>query len=240
MINIIPAIDLIDGKCVRLTKGDYNTQKVYNENPTEVAKYFEGFGFKRLHLVDLDGAKAGRIINNKVLENIASKTSLLVDFGGGIKTETDLNIVFECGAQMVTLGSLAVKNKELVDQWLARYGADKIIVGADSKDQKISISGWLEDSTIDLFFFIDNYLHSGYKHFLCTDISKDGMMQGSAIGLYKEIVQRFPHCKLIASGGVSSVAEIEELNDANVDAVVIGKAFYEGLIKPEELKKFIN
>jgi phosphoribosylformimino-5-aminoimidazole carboxamide ribotide isomerase len=236
MIELIPAIDIIDGKCVRLSKGDYDTKKVYNENPLEVALEFEAHGIKRLHVVDLDGAKAGKIINHKVLEAIAGKTSLVVDFGGGLKTTNDLRIAFECGAQMVTGGSIAVKNPTEFESWIELYGAGKIILGSDAKDRKIAVSGWLETSELDLFNFLEGYIAKGITKTICTDISKDGMLQGPSTDLYKEILQHFPDLFLIASGGVSSLKDIEELQEAGVPAVIFGKAIYEGRISMKELE----
>jgi phosphoribosylformimino-5-aminoimidazole carboxamide ribotide isomerase len=238
-IELIPAIDIIDGKCVRLTKGDYTTQQTYNENPLEVAREFEANGINRLHLVDLDGAKKGHIVNYKVLEIIATKTRLTIDFGGGLKTSADLNIAFECGAQMVTGGSIAVKNPSEFEEWIHTFGPEKIILGSDAKDNKVAVSGWQENSNIDLFEFMDNYTKKGITQTICTDISKDGMLQGPAIELYSQILQQFPDLYLIASGGVSSISDIEKLHEANVPAVIFGKAFYEGKIKLKELKPFL-
>jgi phosphoribosylformimino-5-aminoimidazole carboxamide ribotide isomerase len=240
MIELIPAIDIIDGKCVRLSKGDYDTKKVYNENPLEVALEFEAHGIKRLHVVDLDGAKAGKIINHKVLEAIAGKTSLVVDFGGGLKTTNDLRIAFECGAQMVTGGSIAVKNPTEFESWIELYGAGKIILGSDAKDRKIAVSGWLETSELDLFNFLEGYIAKGITKTICTDISKDGMLQGPSTDLYKEILQHFPDLFLIASGGVSSLKDIEELQKAGVPAVIFGKAIYEGRISMKELERHLR
>lgn len=240
MIELIPAIDIIDGKCVRLSKGDYDTKKVYNENPLEVALEFEAHGIKRLHVVDLDGAKAGKIINHKVLEAIAGKTSLVVDFGGGLKTTSDLRIAFECGAQMVTGGSIAVKNPTEFESWIELYGAGKIILGSDAKDRKIAVSGWLETSELDLFNFLKGYIAKGITKTICTDISKDGMLQGPSSDLYKEILQHFPDLFLIASGGVSSLKDIEELQEAGVPAVIFGKAIYEGRISMKELERHLR
>lgn len=239
-IELIPAIDLIKGKCVRLSKGDYSTQKTYNENPLEVAQAFEAHGITRLHLVDLDGAKAGHIVNYKVLETIASKTNLTIDFGGGLKTTGDLRIAFECGAQMVTGGSIAVKNPEEFSGWIAQYGADKIILGSDVNNRKIAVSGWLETSAIDLFEFLQDYIAKGITKTICTDISKDGMLQGPSLSLYKEILDQFPELYLIASGGVSSMNDIEQLQQAGVPAVIFGKAIYEGRITLKELEKIVN
>lgn len=238
-MRIIPAIDIIDGKCVRLTKGDYSTQKTYNENPTEVAKQFEASGIEFLHLVDLDGAKSNQIINYRVLEEIASKTSLKIDFGGGIKSDKDIEIAFNSGASQVTGGSIAVKNPELFKEWLLNYGADKIILGADVNNKKIAISGWQEDSGVDLLPFISGYVELGLSTVICTDIAKDGMLEGSSVELYEEILSNFNHLKLIASGGVTSIQELELLSMKGLDGAIIGKAIYEGKIKLKELELFI-
>jgi len=239
-IELIPAIDIIDGKCVRLSKGDYNTKKIYNENPLEVALEFEAHGITRLHLVDLDGAKAGHIVNHKVLETIAAKTNLIIDFGGGLKTTGDLKIAFNSGAQMITGGSIAVKNPDEFSAWIAQYGAEKIILGSDVKEKKIAVSGWLETSTLDLFDFLDGYINKGITKTICTDISKDGMLQGPAIELYKEILARFPNLYLVASGGVSSMKDIELLQEASIPAVIFGKAIYEGRITMKELEGIVG
>lgn len=239
MIEIIPAIDLIDGKCVRLSQGDYAQKTVYNENPLEVAKMFADAGIRRLHLVDLDGAKAQHIINHKVLEKITSGTDLIVDFGGGLKTDDDLRIAFECGASMITGGSIAVKNTDVFTSWITKFGAEKIILGADVKDEKISVGGWLETTKLELIPFIQNYLQKGISKVICTDISKDGMLQGPAIELYKKMFAALPRMYLIASGGVSSIEDIEKLHEANVPAVIIGKAIYEGKFKLIELNRFL-
>lgn len=240
MIEIIPAIDIIDGKCVRLSQGDYEQKKVYNENPLEVAKMFESVGIKRLHLVDLDGAKAKHIVNYKVLERIATNTTLTIDFGGGLKSDDDLRIAFECGAKMVTGGSVAVKYRETFLSWIAKFGSDRIILGADVKDKKIAVGGWLETTNLDLFPFVEKYKEEGINKIICTDISKDGMLAGPSIELYKEILQKFPDLYLIASGGVSSMNDIEQLQEANVPAVITGKAIYEGKIKLNELSSFLS
>ena len=237
-IEIIPAIDIIDGKCVRLTKGDYNTKKVYNENPLEVAREFEDHGIKRLHVVDLDGAKAGHILNYKTLEKIAGKTDLTIDFGGGLKTTDDLRIAFESGAKMVTGGSIAVKNPDEFTSWISKYGADKIILGADVKDKMIAVSGWMEETSEELIPFIRRYYEKGIEKIICTDISKDGMLQGPAIDLYKEMLETIPGLYLIASGGVSNIDDIEKLQDAGIPAVIFGKAIYEGKIKMKELERY--
>lgn len=238
MIEIIPAIDLIDGKCVRLSQGDYSQKKVYNEHPLEVAKMFADAGIKRLHLVDLDGAKAHHIVNHKVLQTIATKTNLIIDFGGGLKSDDDLRIAFECGAAMITGGSIAVKNGAIFSTWIEKYGAEKIILGADVKDEKIAVGGWLETTSIDLLPFVKKYYQKGINKVICTDISKDGMLQGPAVELYKKILSQQSDLYLIASGGVSSVNDIEILMENNIPAVITGKAIYEGKIKLSELKKF--
>ena len=239
MIELIPAIDIIDGKCVRLSQGDYNTQKVYNESPLEVAKEFEANGIRRLHVVDLDGAKSSHIVNYKVLDQLAGHTSLTIDFGGGIKTDEDLTIAFEYGAQMVTLGSIAVKNPDLFKSWLHKFGAEKIILGADVKDNRISVNGWKEESQQELLPFLDGYTQEGIRKVLCTDISRDGMLQGPSIDLYKQIMAQFPDMYLIASGGVSGLDDIIRLDEAGIPAVVFGKALYEGRITLNDLKRFM-
>lgn len=239
MMELIPAIDIIDGKCVRLAQGDYMRKTIYNENPVEVAKQFEAHGIKRLHLVDLDGAKAQHIVNYKTLEKITARTSLTVDFGGGLKTDKDLEIAFECGASMVTGGSIAVKNPNIFETWIDKFGEDKIILGADVKNKKIAVTGWLEDTDKDLMPFLAGYVEKGISKVICTDISKDGMLEGPAVSLYKEILSVFPEMYLIASGGVSSMADIKYLSEAGVPAVIFGKAFYEGLISFAEIEAFM-
>ena len=239
MIEIIPAIDLIDGKCVRLSQGDYARKTIYNENPLEVAKMFADAGIRRLHLVDLDGAKAQHIVNHKVLERITSGTDLIVDFGGGLKSDEDLRIAFECGASMITGGSIAVKNEEIFSSWIIKFGGEKIILGADVKDEKIAVGGWLETTELDLMPFIENYMKLGIIKVICTDISKDGMLQGTAIDLYKKMLALQPGLYLIASGGVSSIKDVELLHEASIPAVIIGKAIYEGKIKLKELTSLI-
>ena len=239
MIELIPAIDIIDGKCVRLSQGDYNTQKVYNESPLEVAKEFEANGIRRLHVVDLDGAKSSHIVNYKVLDQLTGHTSLTIDFGGGIKTDEDLTIAFEYGAQMVTLGSISVKNPDLFKSWLHKFGAEKIILGADVKDNRISVNGWKEESQQELLPFLDGYTQEGIRKVLCTDISRDGMLQGPSIDLYKQIMAKFPDMHLIASGGVSGLDDIIRLDEAGIPAVVFGKALYEGRITLNDLKRFM-
>jgi phosphoribosylformimino-5-aminoimidazole carboxamide ribotide isomerase len=240
MIEIIPAIDIIEGKCVRLSQGDYLTKKVYNENPLDVAKEFEDHGIQRLHLVDLDGAKAGHIINYRTLDKIAGKTKLVIDFGGGLKSSDDLRIAFENGAQMVTGGSIAVKNTREFESWIHTFGSEKIILGADAKDGKIAVSGWLETTDKELLSFISTYYDKGIRQVICTDISKDGMLQGPATELYKSIMKVLPDLHLVASGGVSSIKDIEQLDNEGIPAVIFGKAIYEGRIKLKELERFLN
>ena len=235
-MRIIPAIDIIDGKCVRLSKGDYNTKKVYNENPLEVAKEFEANGIKFLHLVDLDGAKSSKIINSRILSDIASKTSLKIDFGGGIKTNEDIKIAFDNGANQITAGSIAVKNPKMVLNWKEEYGADKIIIGADSNKGKIAINGWQEESKLEVESFIKKYLDIGFTFFIPTDIQKDGMLQGPSIELYKKILE-MKSIKLIASGGVSCVEDLISLKEIGCEGAIVGKAFYEGRISIKELSK---
>ena len=234
-MQIIPAIDIIDGKCVRLTQGDYQQKKIYNEHPLAVAQQFEAAGIKRLHLVDLDGAKAKHIVNVEVLESIAHTTSLQIDFGGGIKTDQDAQIAFNAGAQQITGGSIAVKNPTTFLGWIEKFGAEKIILGADVKDGQIAINGWQENSNLELFAFLKNYISKGVQTVICTDISKDGLLQGSSIDLYKKILKQFPTLKLIASGGVSSIEEVKQLQDIGCYGVIIGKAIYEGNISLKEL-----
>ena len=239
-IEIIPAIDIIDGKCVRLSQGDYLQKTIYNTNPLEVAKMFEAAGLKRLHLVDLDGAKAHHIVNQKVLKNIASHTNLIVDFGGGLKSDEDLKIAFESGASMVTGGSIAVKSPEIFLRWIEKFGAEKIILGADAKNEMIAVAGWQESTEMDIFTFVNNWYSKGIRKIISTDISRDGMLQGAATKLYQKILQTVPDAYLIASGGVSSIADILELQDAGIPAVITGKAIYEGRITMEEIREFLN
>ena len=239
-IEIIPAIDIIDGKCVRLSQGDYGQKIIYNENPLEVAKMFEEVGLKRLHLVDLDGAKAHHIVNQKVLERIASNTSLVIDFGGGLKTDEDLRIAFESGASMVTGGSIAVKSPEIFLSWIQKFGAEKIILGADAKDEMIAVAGWQESTGTGIFSFISEWHTKGIRKIISTDISRDGMLEGAATKLYEKILSSVPDAYLIASGGVSSMADILELQDAGIPAVITGKAIYEGRITMHEIEIFIN
>lgn len=237
-MQVIPAIDIINGKCVRLTQGDYSSVKVYNEDPLETAKQFENEGLTRLHLVDLDGAKAGAIKNWKVLEKIASKTALQIDFGGGIKTSDDVDIVLSSGAHWATVGSIAVKDESLFVQWLEHYGAAKFMLGADVKNEKIAIGGWLETSDIWIYDFIRKYMNYGVTQLFCTDVSKDGLLQGPAIGLYKNIIKEFPSLYFIASGGVSSINDLEELAAIGCNGAIIGKAIYENRISLKDLKNF--
>ena len=234
-ITPIPAIDLIEGKCVRLTQRDYATSHVYAEDPVDMACRFEDMGFTRLHLVDLDGAKSRHVVNDHILKAITRATKLIVDFGGGVKTDDDMARVLDAGAEMVTCGSIAVTQPDTVLGWMERYGAEHLILGADAKDGKISINGWQEDSTYELMPFLQRYLDAGMMHVLCTDISRDGMLQGPATALYSSIMQAFPHCRLIASGGVSCIEDILQLDKAGVPAVVFGKAIYEGKINMKEL-----
>ena len=234
-ITPIPAIDLIEGKCVRLTQGDYATSHVYAEDPVDMARRFEDMGFTRLHLVDLDGAKSRHVVNDHVLKAITRATKLIVDFGGGVKTDDDMSRVLDAGAEMVTCGSIAVTQPDTVLGWMERYGAEHLILGADVKDGKISINGWLEDSAHELMPFLQRYLDAGMMHVLCTDISRDGMLQGPATVLYGNIMKAFPHCRLIASGGVSCIEDILQLDKTGVPAVVFGKAIYEGKINMNEL-----
>jgi len=238
MITIIPAIDLIDAKCVRLSQGDYNQKTVYNENPLEVAKMFEDAGIKRLHLVDLDGAKAKHIVNHKVLESIATKTKLIIDFGGGLKSDEDLRIAFESGASMVTGGSIAVRDRDAFLGWIEKYGPEKIILGADAKDKLIAVSGWQEVSELPILDFIESYTNEGIQKVISTDIARDGMLTGPSIDLYKEIMAKFPTLELIASGGIATMKDIYELNEMGVPGVITGKAIYENKISLQEIEDF--
>jgi len=235
-MRIIPAIDIIDGKCVRLSQGDYNTKKIYNENPLEVAKEFEYHGIRYLHLVDLDGAKSSKIVNYKTLEQVATKTSLKIDFGGGIKSQKDVDIAFECGANQITGGSIAMQNPKLFTSWIETYGTEKIILGADCKNRKISTHGWLEVSEIDVLNFILDYQEKNISYVICTDISKDGMLEGTSEDLYKEILEK-TSIKLIASGGVSNMNDLNKLEEMGCDAVILGKAIYEGKLIITDLVK---
>jgi phosphoribosylformimino-5-aminoimidazole carboxamide ribotide isomerase len=242
-LRIIPAIDIIEGKCVRLTKGDYNTKKIYNENPLEVAKEFEAAGIQYLHIVDLDGAKANKIINHKTLEQIASKTNLKIDFGGGLKSDKDLEIAFNSGANQITGGSIAVKNPIIFESWIAKFGAEKIILGADfypdTKGGKIATNGWQEKSELVLIPFIQSYQKKGIHYLICTDISKDGMLQGPSFDIYSEILSETTNLKLIASGGISTFDEIPKLASIGCEGVIIGKAIYENKISLKQLENFI-
>lgn len=236
-MNIIPAIDLIEGKCVRLTRGDYSSQKIYRENPVEVAKEFENQGITHLHLVDLDGAKSGRIVNHRVLKDIAAATRLTIDFGGGIKRDEDVKIAFESGARRITGGTVAVKNPDRFLGWLETWGADRIILGADVSDGKIAVNGWLEKSDFDLFDFLKYYLDRGIQRVICTDISRDGCLSGSAIDLYKKIISAFPAIKLVASGGITTIEELDQLRAAGCSGAIVGKALYEGRIALADLRQ---
>ncbi|MFC0185073.1 1-(5-phosphoribosyl)-5-[(5-phosphoribosylamino)methylideneamino] imidazole-4-carboxamide isomerase [Pseudarcicella hirudinis] len=238
MIQIIPAIDLIDGKCVRLTQGDYSQKKTYNENPLEVAKSFEDSGIQRLHLVDLDGAKQKRIVNHKVLETIASHTNLLIDFGGGVQSDEMIKIAFECGARQVTGGSVAVKNPVLFEEWLKNYGGEKIILGADARDEKIAISGWEEATEKSVYDFVGEYIEKGAKYTISTDVAKDGLLQGPSFDLYARLQEKFPMLHIIASGGVSVMDDIIKLNEMNIFGVIVGKAIYEGRVTLKQLADF--
>ncbi len=238
MIQIIPAIDLIEGKCVRLTQGDYGQKKIYNENPLEVALQFEDAGLKRLHLVDLDGAKAKKVVNWKVLEKIASKTSLHVDFGGGVQSDDDLKIAFESGAKQVTGGSIAVKQPDLFEHWLKTYGGDKIILGADAKNEKIAVSGWEEGTSIWVYDFVEEYVEKGVKYTISTDVAKDGLLQGPSFDLYKNLQDKCPDLNIIASGGIAGIEDVEKLAEMNIYGVIIGKAIYENRISLADLQRF--
>ena len=235
-MRIIPAIDIIDGKCVRLSKGDYNTKKIYNENPLEVAKEFEANGIQYLHLVDLDGAKSKQVINHKILESIASHTNLKIDFGGGLKSDKDLKIAFDCGASQITGGSIAANNPEIFEEWISKYGCQKIILGADCNNRKIATNGWLKESKLDVLDFIQSYQKKGVKYVICTDIAKDGMLQGTSNELYKEIINN-TNVNLIASGGVSSIKDLYLLKKMGCEGTILGKAIYEGNITLKELQK---
>ena len=238
-MRIIPAIDIIDAKCVRLSKGDYDTKKIYNENPLEVAKSFEAHGIEYLHLVDLDGAKSSKIVNYKVLEQIASKTNLKIDFGGGLKSDADLKIAFESGANQITGGSIAIKKPEVFKSWIQQYGADKIILGADAMNEKVAISGWLEESKEEVIPFIQKYQQEGIQYVICTDISKDGMLEGPSFELYQRILEQTKDLKLIASGGISTFDELPKLAELGCEGTIIGKAIYEGRISLKQLENYI-
>jgi phosphoribosylformimino-5-aminoimidazole carboxamide ribotide isomerase len=237
-MQIIPAIDIIEGKCVRLTEGDYAQKKIYNEDPLEVAKQFEGVGLMRLHLVDLDGAKAGKVVNWKVLEKIANKTNLAIDFGGGIKTEATLKTVLDTGAKYATIGSLAVKNRALFETWIAQFGAGIFMLGADVFEEKIAVGGWIEKTNIDIYDFIQSYVAKGVTQLFCTDIQKDGKLEGPSLELYQKVITQFPNLQLIASGGVSKLQDLEALRNMGCAAAIVGKAIYENKISLSELSKF--
>lgn len=237
--EIIPAIDLIDGKCVRLSQGNYEAKTIYNENPVEVAKSFEAIGIKRLHVVDLDGAKAGKIINIKTLEQISAATNLEIDFGGGVKTENDIELVLNAGAKYVTIGSMAVKQQELVAQWLNKYGFEKFFLGIDVKGEFVATNGWLETSTKTIYDVLDFYNGMGFNYFFCTDISKDGMLQGISETLYSNVIAKYKDLNLVASGGVSSVKDIDSAKRIGCSGAIVGKAIYENRITNEELKSFL-
>ncbi len=234
---IIPAIDLIDGKCVRLTHGDYSQKTIYSDHPLEVARRFEDAGLKRLHLVDLDGARSGAVKNWKVLEALAGKTSLIIDFGGGIKSEKDVSIVFDSGAALATIGSIAVKDEPTFVSWLAKFGSGKFLLGADVKDEKITIAGWSEQTEIWIYDFIRQYIERGVEQIFCTDVAKDGALEGPSLELYKTILQKFPSLHFIASGGVTTIDDVHRLHDVGCRGVIIGKAIYEGRIKLTDLVK---
>lgn len=236
-MKIIPAIDIIDGKCVRLSQGDYAQKTVYNEDPLEIAKEFEDHGIRYLHLVDLDGAKSSKVVNWNVLERIATKTNLHIDFGGGVKSDEDIRGVFNAGAKQVTAGSIAVKSPETVERWINEFGGERIILGADVRNRKIAINGWLEESELEISAFLERYLKMGIRTSICTDISKDGMLQGASTELYVDLLQQFPDLQLIASGGVTSIQEIIELQQKGLHGAIVGKAIYEGRIKLKELEK---
>ena len=239
-MKIIPAIDLINGKCVRLTKGDYSTEKVYNKNPLEVAKAFEGAGIQYLHLVDLDGAKSNAIMNGDVLEKIVTNTNLKIDFGGGIKSEKSVRVAFDLGAHKISVGSIAAKNPILVYDWIKTFGADKIILGADVNNRKIAINGWQESTNLELDDYLESYINKGIQSVICTDISKDGMLEGSSIELYQELITIFPGIKLTASGGITSVQELDKLKEIGLDGAIIGKAIYENKITLKQLEPYVN
>lgn len=239
MIEIIPAIDMIDGKCVRLTQGDYGKKTIYNENPLEVALEFEDAGLKRLHLVDLDGAKAKKVINWKVLEQIAAKTKLHIDFGGGVQSEEDIRIVFESGAKQVTGGSVAVKQPDLFKHWLSVYGGERMILGADAKNEKVAVSGWEEGTELWVYDFVEKYVELGVRYAISTDVAKDGLLQGPSFDLYKNLQDKCPDLQIIASGGVSGIEDVEKLSEMQVYGVIIGKAIYENRISLQDLQRFI-
>ena len=237
MIEIIPAIDMIDGKCVRLTQGDYGKKTIYNENPLEVAFEFQDAGLKRLHLVDLDGAKAKKVINWKVLEKISSKTTLHIDFGGGVQSEADIRMAFDCGAKQVTGGSIAIKNPDLFEYWIQTYGSEAIILGADARNEKIAVSGWEEETSVWVYDFVGEWIAKGIKYTISTDVAKDGLLQGPSVDLYRNMQEQFPELKVIASGGVSSMQDLEELAELNIFGVIVGKAIYENRISLKDIER---
>ncbi|MGC9341726.1 MAG: 1-(5-phosphoribosyl)-5-[(5-phosphoribosylamino)methylideneamino]imidazole-4-carboxamide isomerase [Bacteroidales bacterium] len=239
MMQIIPALDIIEGKCVRLSQGDYSKKKIYNSDPVEVAKMFEDWGLKRIHIVDLDGAKESHIVNHEVLNKISSSTSLIIDFGGGIKSDSDVEIAFDSGAEMITGGSIAVKEPETFTRWIEKYGSEKIILGADHRNGKIAISGWMEDSGLELIAFIKNYKRKGIRKVICTDISVDGMLKGPSIKIYSEILNAIQNIELIASGGVGAPKHLEDLEKTGIPSVIVGKAIYEGRIKAADIQKYL-
>ena len=239
MIELIPAIDIIEGKCVRLVQGAYDRKTIYSDDPVDIARGFEDMGIRRLHLVDLDGARAGHVVNLGILEKIASQTQLLIDFGGGIKSDEDLKNVFNAGSAMVTAGSIAVSNKDIVEGWIKEYGPDRIILGADVRQKMIAVNAWQEDTTMDIFKFIMGYESAGVKKVICTDISRDGMLSGPSCDLYNELHNSFPDLDITASGGVSGIQDIQELEKTGAKGVIFGKAFYEGRIGAEEIRKYI-
>jgi len=238
-MEIIPAIDIIGGNCVRLTKGDYSTKKEYSSNPVDIARSYEEHGISRLHLVDLDGAREKKVINGHVLQEIASKTGLTIDFGGGIQSKEDIELVFNAGASQVTGGSIAVKDENLFREWILKYGPEKIILGADVRDRKIAVHGWQQDSGIDLFDFLDKYIELGIEYVICTDVSRDGVLEGPAVELYRDMLNSYPGLKLIASGGVSCIDDLDDLVQSGVYGVIIGKAIYEKRIELKELERFL-
>ncbi len=240
MIELIPAIDIIDGKCVRLVQGQYQQKKIYAEQPLQVARQLAGLGIRRLHLVDLDGAKAGKVVNLDILRSIAENTALIIDFGGGIKSDEDIESIFDAGADMITAGSIAVRDRAKVEKWLLQYGPEKIILGADTRDGKISINAWQEDTKIEIYDFVQGYMDLGITRLICTDIARDGMLGGTSLDMYKALKEKFPTLEIIASGGVSGMADIRELDKAGIDGVIFGKAFYEGNITSQEIMDFVN
>ena len=239
MIRIIPAIDIIDGNCVRLSEGDFKTQKIYFKDPLDAARMFEDHGVKFLHMVDLDGAREKKIMNYKVLERVAAGTSLQIDFGGGVQSDEDIYIAFDCGAQAITAGSIMIRNEAMALDWLLEYGSDKIILGADVKDDVIAVSGWQDKSDLHLLPFLEKHMRNGFKSTICTDVSRDGMLKGPAVDLYKKIKDILPKLFLIASGGISKLDDVEELMEAGIDGVIIGKAIYEGKIELRDLEPFL-